>query len=58
MDANKLVNKIIKQELDLASALKLCEMICSSNKLTIGEVLWIKDLLNLTNLEAIEIFLT
>ena len=58
MDANKLLDKILEQELSLASTVELCEKICGPGVLTIGDALWLKDLLGLTNQEAVEIFLT
>lgn len=58
MNANKLLDKIIAKGLSVTCTLELCEMICGPENLTIGEAMMLKELLNLTNLEAVEIFLS
>lgn len=58
MDANKLLIKIIETRLSIHIALELCELLTNPGKLTIGDAMLLKELLNLTNLEAIDIFLS
>ena len=58
LDANKLLLKILEAGLGVHIAIELCNLITNPEKLTIGDVLFLKELLNLTNLEAIDIFLS
>ena len=59
MDANKLLLKIIEAGLSAHIAIELCNLITNPEKqLTIGDALLLKELLNLTNPEAIDIFLS
>ena len=58
MNANKLWVKIIEAGLTIGVALEIYELLCNPEKLTIGDALFLKELLNLTNLEAIDIFLS
>lgn len=58
MNANKLWIKIIEAGITIGVALEIYELLCNPEKLTIGDVLLLKELLNLTNLEAIDIFLS
>lgn len=58
MDANKLLIKIIETGLSIHIALELRELLTNPGKLTIGDAMLLKELLNLTNLEAIDIFLS
>ena len=58
MDANKLLIKIIETGLSINISLELCELLTNPCKLTIGDAMLLKELLNLTNLEAIDIFLS
>lgn len=56
MDANRLIDKIIEKGLNVSDALFICNKIADQESLTIGDVIQIKNMLNLTNLEAIEVF--
>ena len=58
MNANKLWIKIIEAGITIGVALEIYELLCDPEKLTIGDALLLKELLNLTNLEAIDIFLS
>ena len=58
MNANKLWIKIIEAGFTIGVALEIYELICNPEKLTIGDAILLKELLNLTNLEAIDIFLS
>lgn len=58
MNANKLWIKIIEAGITIGVALEIYELLCNPEKLTIGDALLLKELLNLTNLEAIDIFLS
>lgn len=58
MNANKLLIKIIEAGLSVHIAMEICNLICSPDKLTIGDAMLLKELLNLTNPEAIDIFLS
>lgn len=58
MNANKLWIKIIEAGITVGVALEIYELLCNPEKLTIGDALLLKELLNLTNLEAIDIFLS
>lgn len=58
MNANKLWIKIIEAGLTIGVASEIYELLCNPEKLTIGDALFLKELLNLTNLEAIDIFLS
>lgn len=59
LDANKLLLKIIEAGLSAHITIELCNSITNPEKqLTIGDALLLKELLNLTNLEAIDIFLS
>lgn len=58
MNANKLWIKIIEARITIGVALEIYELLCNPEKLTIGDALLLKELLNLTNLEAIDIFLS
>lgn len=57
MDANKILDKIIEKELNIREALAVCERICEPDSITIGDVMWVKKILCLSDTEAIEIFL-
>ena len=58
MNANKLWIKIIEAGITIGVALEIYELLFNPEKLTIGDALLLKELLNLTNLEAIDIFLS
>ena len=58
LDANKLLVKIIEVGFSLHIAIELCKLLCNPDKLTIGDAMLLKELLNLTNPEAIDIFLS
>jgi len=58
LNANKLWIKIIESGIIIGVALEIYELLCNPEKLTIGDALLLKELLNLTNLEAIDIFLS
>jgi hypothetical protein len=58
LNANKLLTKIIEAGLSIHIAVEVCNLICNPDKLTIGDAILLKELLNLTNLEAIDIFLS
>jgi hypothetical protein len=58
LNANKLWIKIIEAGITIGVALEIYELLCNPEKLTIGDALLLKELLNLTNLEAIDIFLS
>lgn len=58
MNANKLLIKIIEAGLSIHIAMEIYETICNPGKLTIGDAMLLKELLNLSNIEAIDIFLS
>lgn len=66
MNANKLKGKIVERGLNVAKAAELIGVNKSSfyrklngfDKLTVNEAVRLKEVLGLTNLEALEIFLT
>lgn len=58
MNANLLFDKILEKNLPINETLKILDKICDPTKLTIEDALWIKSILMLTNLEAIDIFLS
>lgn len=58
MDANKLILKIFEKGLNVDMATELYVKICCNDQLTIGDAIKLKELLDLTNLEAIDIFLS
>jgi hypothetical protein len=58
LNANKLWIKIIEAGLTIGVASEIYELLCNPDKLTIGDAMLLKELLNLTNLEAIDIFLS
>lgn len=57
MDANKLIVKIFEKSLSVDMAIELCKASCGG-QMTIGDAIRLKELLDLTNLEAIDIFLS
>lgn len=58
LDANKLIFKIFEKSLNIDTAAALYKKISDGNAITIGDAMMLKELLNLTNLEAIDIFLS
>lgn len=58
MDANKLIFKIFEKSLHVDTAAELYKKISHNGEMTIGDALKLKELLNLTNVEAIDIFLS
>lgn len=57
LDANKLIVKIFEKSLSVDMAIELCKASCG-DQMTIGDAIRLKELLDLTNLEAIDIFLS
>lgn len=58
MDANKLIFKIFEKSLHVDTAAELYKKVSRDEAITIGDALKLKELLNLTDLEAIDIFLS
>lgn len=58
LDANKIIFKIFEKSLHVDTAAELYKKISRNEEITIGDVLKLKELLNLTNVEAIDIFLS
>lgn len=58
LNANMLLDKIVEKGLSVSEALEICERIYDPDKITIGNAIWIKNKLGLSNLEAVEIFLS
>ena len=58
MDANKLIFKIFEKSLHIDTAAELYKKITSNDTITIGDALRLKEILDLTNSEAIDIFLS
>lgn len=58
MDANKLKVMIFEKSLNIDTASEICKKVCCNDAITIGDVLKLKELLDLTNSEAIDIFLS
>lgn len=58
LDANKLKVKIFEKSLNVDTASEICKKICCNNAITVGDALKLKELLDLTDLEAIDIFLS
>lgn len=58
LDANKLIFKIFEKSLHVDTAAELYKKIINNDIITIGDALKLKDLLDLTNSEAIDIFLS
>lgn len=56
LDANRLIDKIVEKGLNVTDALFICNKIADQENLTIGDAMKIKEMLSLTNLEAIEVF--
>ena len=58
LDANKLILKIFEKSLHVDTAAELYKKITSNDTITIGDALRLKEVLDLTNSEAIDIFLS
>lgn len=58
MDANKLILKIFEKSLNVDTATEIYRQICNGGTFTIGDALRLKELLDLSNIEAIDIFLS
>lgn len=58
MDANKLILKIFEKSLHVDTAAELYKKITTNNTITIGDAIKLKEFLDLTNSEAIDIFLS
>ena len=58
LDANKIIFKIFEKSLHVDTAAELYKKISRNEEITIGDALKLKELLNLTNVEAIDIFLS
>ena len=58
LDANKIIFKIFEKSLHVDTAAELYKKVSRSEAITIGDALKLKELLNLTDLEAIDIFLS
>lgn len=57
MNAKLLLDKLVENGVSLTETLEVCEKIYEPDKVTIGDAIWIKKKLGLSDLEAIEIFL-
>lgn len=58
MNANLLLDKIIEKNLNINEVLEICEKLCAPDNITIGDAIRIKGVLELSDSEAIDIFLT
>ncbi len=58
MDANKLIFKIFEKSLNVDTAAEIYKKIAHDETITIGDAMKLKELLGLTNKEAIDIFLS
>lgn len=58
LDANKLIFKIFEKSLHVDTTAELYKKIINNGTVTIGDALKLKELLDLTNSEAIDIFLS
>lgn len=57
MNAKLLLDKLVENGVSLTETLEVCAKIYEPDKVTIGDAIWIKKKLGLSDLEAIEIFL-
>lgn len=57
MDAKLLLDKLVEKGLGDSETLEVCERIYDPDKVTIGDAIWIKNKLGLSDNEAVEIFL-
>lgn len=58
LDANKLMLKIFEKGDSVDSAIELFKVFCDCGQLSIADAIRLKEYLNLTDMEAIDIFLT
>lgn len=58
LDANKLIFKIFEKSLNVDTAAAIYRQISGGRELTIRDAMQLKELLNLTDVEAIDIFLS
>jgi hypothetical protein len=58
LDANKLKVMIFEKSLNIDTASEICKKVCCNDAISIGDALELKELLDLTNSEAIDIFLS
>ena len=58
LDASRLIFKIFEKSLNVDTAAEIYRQISSGSELTIGDAMQLKELLNLTDREAIDIFLS
>lgn len=58
MDANKLIVKIFEAGLNVDMATELYNILCRNTEITIDDAIKLKELLKLTSIEAIDIFLS
>lgn len=58
MNANLLLDKIIEKNLSINEVLEICEKLYAPDNITIGDAIRIKGVLELSDSEAIDIFLT
>ena len=58
LDANKLILKIFEKSLKIDTAAEIYRQISNGMELTIKDVMRLKELLDLTDVEAIDIFLS
>jgi hypothetical protein len=58
LDANKLILKIFEAGLNVDMAMELYSILCRNTEITIDDAIKLKELLKLTSIEAIDIFLS
>lgn len=58
LDANKLIVKIFEAGLNVDMAMELYSILCRNTEITIDDAIKLKELLKLTSIEAIDIFLS
>lgn len=58
LDANKLIFKIFEKSLNIDTAAEIYRQISNGGEMTISDAIRLKELLNLTDMEAIDIFLS
>lgn len=58
LNASMLLDKLIEKNLSINRTLEICERLCELDKVTIGDAIWIKGELDLTDFEAVKIFLS
>ena len=58
LDANKLIFKIFEKSLNIDTAAEIYRQISNGGEMTISDAIRLKELLDLTDVEAIDIFLS